>query len=247
MGDRAVYCARLESVCTARYQGFESPPIRHLASFLILLALLLFLPSASAALTSDLGAAARAYQQEKFDEAHAALDRFEKSSAPTAESLDLRGCIYLEQRKFGDAQKTFEVAHAADPDVFAPRLHSADLLLRQRKFAAARSAYQVLLKETNVMMANERLRFAVLLTYMGERDEASARQALDAIAFPTETPAYYLAQASWAFAHEKRSEGEEWVKKTKQVYEPEATAWFTRHMYELGWLKNKPPLSISHG
>ena len=28
MGDRAVDCARLESVCTARYQGFESPPIR---------------------------------------------------------------------------------------------------------------------------------------------------------------------------------------------------------------------------
>jgi hypothetical protein len=32
MGDRAVYCARLESVCTARYRGFESPPIRQLFS-----------------------------------------------------------------------------------------------------------------------------------------------------------------------------------------------------------------------
>ena len=29
MGDRVVDCARLESVCTARYRGFESPPIRH--------------------------------------------------------------------------------------------------------------------------------------------------------------------------------------------------------------------------
>jgi hypothetical protein len=28
MGDRAVDCARLESVCAARHQGFESPPIR---------------------------------------------------------------------------------------------------------------------------------------------------------------------------------------------------------------------------
>ncbi len=28
MGDRVVDCARLESVCTARYPGFESPPIR---------------------------------------------------------------------------------------------------------------------------------------------------------------------------------------------------------------------------
>jgi hypothetical protein len=29
MGDRAVYCARLESVCAERHPGFESPPIRH--------------------------------------------------------------------------------------------------------------------------------------------------------------------------------------------------------------------------
>jgi hypothetical protein len=28
MGDRVVDCARLESVCTERYRGFESRPIR---------------------------------------------------------------------------------------------------------------------------------------------------------------------------------------------------------------------------
>ena len=33
MGDRAVDCARLESVCAARHQGFESPPIRFLFCF----------------------------------------------------------------------------------------------------------------------------------------------------------------------------------------------------------------------
>ena len=33
MGDRAVDCARLESVCAARHQGFESPPIRFLFYF----------------------------------------------------------------------------------------------------------------------------------------------------------------------------------------------------------------------
>jgi hypothetical protein len=31
MGDRAVYCARLESVCAERHPGFESPPIRKVA------------------------------------------------------------------------------------------------------------------------------------------------------------------------------------------------------------------------
>ena len=32
MGDRAVYCARLESVCAERHPGFESPPIRQLTN-----------------------------------------------------------------------------------------------------------------------------------------------------------------------------------------------------------------------
>ena len=36
MGDRAVDCARLESVCAARHQGFESPPIRASYSFTLL-------------------------------------------------------------------------------------------------------------------------------------------------------------------------------------------------------------------
>src|ERR1700746_1473743 len=34
MGARAVDWARLESVCTARYRGFESLPIRHMHIFL---------------------------------------------------------------------------------------------------------------------------------------------------------------------------------------------------------------------
>src|SRR5438132_5945643 len=41
MGDRAVDCARLESVCAERHRGFESPPIRANLSFVLLLLLLL--------------------------------------------------------------------------------------------------------------------------------------------------------------------------------------------------------------
>jgi hypothetical protein len=43
MGDRAVYCARLESVCAERYPGFESPPIRQVAKSVIDAALTLAL------------------------------------------------------------------------------------------------------------------------------------------------------------------------------------------------------------
>ncbi len=238
MGDRAVYCARLESVCASRHPGFESPPIRF--SLVVLVLLLVIGPAV--AVESDLAIATREYQQEKFDNALAALDRLDKSSAPSTNSLDLRGCIYMEQQKFDEARKAFEAAHEARPEVFAPRLHVGDLLLRQKKFADARAIYQGLQKETNILMSSERVRFGVLLTYLGEHDEANARKAFQAITFPTETPSYYYAQAAWAFAHNKKSEGQDWIDKAKNVFTPEAPLWFGQRLYDLGWLKKKPPL-----
>jgi predicted Zn-dependent protease len=222
----------------------QSPPIRH--ALHLLLFLLLLLPQSARTATGDLGEATRGYQQGKFDAALAALDRFEKSSPPDGESLDLRGCIYLEQQKFDEAKKAFDAAHAASPNIFAPRLHVGDVLLRQKKFAEARAIYQELLRETNILVSNERLRFAIMLTYLGERDEANAQKAFQAVTFPTETPAYYYTQAAWAFAHGKKSEAQDWINKTRKMFDPDAPLWFAHHLYHFGWLTTKPPLSRKH-
>jgi predicted Zn-dependent protease len=207
---------------------------------------LLFASSLGAA-ESDLALAAREYQQEHFDAALSALDRIEKSSASNAEALDLRGCVYMEQKKIDEAKKAFEAAHSANADLFAPRIHLADLLLREKKFAEARDAYRALLKETNILVSNERLRYAMLLTYLGEHNDTDGRAAFDAITFPTQTPAYYYAQAAWLFAHNKKSEAEDWLKQAQRLFDGDARAWFARHLYEFGWLKSKPPLSVNHG
>jgi Tfp pilus assembly protein PilF len=191
---------------------------------------------------NNLATAAREYQSANFDAALAALDRAAPSSSPTPESLNLRGLIYLEQEKFDDAKKAFEDAHNANPSLFAPRIHLADLWLRQKKFVEARQIYQTLLKETNILMSSERLRFAILLTYLGQHNDANAQKALQSIPFPTETPAYYYAQAAWAFAHDKESEAQDWIHQAGKIYKPAAAAWFAHHLYHFSWLKTKPAL-----
>ncbi len=364
MGDRVVDCARLESVCTARYQGFESLPIRHRVDcskpvaavsgskvtplpeirtpfdrwgellagcqseaqtpepkrklrqslpirhrvdcgkppapvprvkvtllpeirtqfdrlrealfkrrsqirganrkrwqslpircappffFALLLALASFQPLPAEipkiSSTDDSMVAAREYQAENFDAAIAALDRYDKASGATVESLDLRGCIYMEQQKFNEAKTALDRAHEIRPDVFAPRIHMGDLLLRQKKFAEARAIYKTLLQETNILISHERLKFVLLLTCLGEHNETEAKTTLESIKFPTETPAYYYSQAAWAFAHDKKSEGQNWLEKARKVYSADAMAWFARHMYDFGWLKKKPPISQVH-
>jgi tetratricopeptide (TPR) repeat protein len=51
----------------------------------------------------------------RFDESLRELDRLDEGAAPTAESLKLRGSIYLQQKKWTDADASFEKALAASP------------------------------------------------------------------------------------------------------------------------------------
>jgi tetratricopeptide (TPR) repeat protein len=184
------------------------------------------------------------FQAENFAAAHAALDRFEKTERPTAESLDLRGCAYMEQGKFAEAAKAFEAAHNASPAVFTPRIHAGDLLLRQKKFSEARDIYEALLKEKNILISNERLRFGVLMTYLGEHSDQSAQSALQRIGFPTQTPAYYYAQAAWAFAHGQDGEGKKWINAASKIFDANAIPWFAYPLHEFGWIKKKPPATL---
>ena len=192
----------------------------------------------------ELGAAKQSYLNGRFDQALAALDRFDKATRPTVESLDLRGHIYMEQGELDDATKAFESAHLSSYDAFPPRIHLADVVLRQKKFADARHEYEKLLDLTKTPMWPDYLRFGVLLSYLGENDKSGAERALHAIVFPTETPAYYYAQAAWAFSQGKKSEGNKWLSTARKIFDASKTGWFDRALYQFGWLKKKPAPSI---
>jgi tetratricopeptide (TPR) repeat protein len=194
--------------------------------------------------TGALEVAKREARNGKLAAALAALDEGDKTRKPTAESLDLRGCIYLEQEKFDDATKAFEAAHAADDALFLPRLHLGDVLFRQRKFQDAGAVYERLLRQTNVLISSERLRYGILLARLGAHDESEAQRAFARIIFPTETPTYYYAQAAWQFAHGKNGDAKKWLGTAGKIFDEAATAWFARPLYDLGWVKKKPMLAL---
>jgi tetratricopeptide (TPR) repeat protein len=194
--------------------------------------------------TGTLEVAKRAARNGKFAQALAALDEADKARKPTAESLDLRGSIYLEEGKFADATKAFEAAHTADEALFLPRLHLGDALFRQQKFDEARAVYERLERQTNILMSSERLRYGILLARLGVRDEAGAQRAYARIKFPTETPAYYYAQAAWQFAHGRSRDAKKWITTADKIFSAASTAWFARPLYDMGWVKKKPMLAL---
>ena len=259
MGDRAVYCARLESVCAERHPGFESPPIRHrliirrLTGFLAILSAGVFfsLSGSSGAAEQKIASEPRIIKDARaefrvghFDKALALLDQTGKGSA-NADAMDLRGLIYLEQGRFEEARKEFRAAAETNPARFASKLHLGDAFLREKKFMEARDVYVDLMRETNVQVSMEKARYGLLLTYLFTQDDARAQTALERIGFPTASPAYYYAQGAWEFAHGHPGDAKEWLKAAGKMFDEESTAWFARPLYSYGWLKGKPALPAS--
>ena len=194
--------------------------------------------------TNLLDDAKRALESGHLDAARAALDRAEAAGKPDARALDLRGLLFLEEKKLDEAVKAFRAAHALDAAIYTPQLHLGDALLREQKWEEARTAYETLKQATNVLILNERLRYAILLTYLGAKDDDEAKDALAAVVFPTETPAYYYAQAAWAFAHGDSKGGAKWMQTASKIFDEKSTAWFGRALYDFGWIKTRPPVVV---
>ena len=94
--------------------------------------------------------------------------------------------------------------------------------------------------DTNILISNERLRYALLVIALARHEAAAARSALENIKFPTESPSYYFAQGRVGIWARQRS-AKKWIATASEIFEPQLLAWFARPLYELGWLKDKPP------
>ena len=174
----------------------------------------------------------------------AALAVGEKDGALDGKTLSLRGSIRLEQGKFEEAIADFRAAREKDMTMPSPRIHLGDAFLRQKKWEEARAAYAEVLRVTNMIILSERLSYGILLTHLAEKNEAEAKTALERVVFPTESPAYYYAQAAWAFAHDNNKAGVKWLKTADKIFDEKQIAWFARPLYDFGWIKTKPPLVL---
>ncbi|MEO5722337.1 MAG: tetratricopeptide repeat protein [Chthoniobacterales bacterium] len=214
------------------------------ASFVCLASALLVSAAENVTGTDSLAGASREAVAGRTDAALKILDDAEKRGDSSGLLLAKRGCIHLEQGKTEEALSDFHTAHEKDPTLYLPRLRLGDVYFRQKKWDEARAAYLELMGDTNVLVLNERLRYGILMTHLAAKDDDGAKPAFDRVVFPTETPAYYYAQAAWAFAHGSQKAGEKWMKTADGIFDASQTAWFARPLFDLGWIKTKPPIVL---
>jgi len=73
----------------------------------------------------------------RFDDSLHELDQLDKSEAPTADSLKLRGSIYLQQKKWTEADASFQKALAASPNDAQLHMWGGQTKMELRDYTAA--------------------------------------------------------------------------------------------------------------
>ncbi len=167
-----------------------------------------------------------------------ALDRADKIHPPSPVTLNTRGAIAIEQKKFEEGARYCQEALKLDPKFYPARFNLAEIQLVQGHYAEARKMFEKFVRENS---KDELARFRVFLTFLLEKNYDDARRAIDLIPFPGDTPAYYYANASWDFAHDRPEEAKKWIGRADWTFGAEKGATFADSIYELGWMKRPEP------
>ncbi len=184
--------------------------------------------------------AERAFQQRDFPAALTFLDLADEGAPERAESLNLRGEIYLKDQKFDAAEDAFVRATKADAKFREAQYNLAQIRFKKKEYAKAREQFEALYAQTSggdKNQAAQLIKYKIFLTLLLEGNDTQAQQMMDQFKFTGDTPALYYAQAAWAFNHDSSGQGDDWVKSARKIYSPALNIIFADIFYDLGWLQ----------
>jgi Flp pilus assembly protein TadD len=178
-----------------------------------------------------------AFNQGKLVEAEKLVDAAEKGDAKKPEIPNLRGAIFIKQKRYDEAAQQFKQALALDPKFYPAKLNLAEVNLLQGKYADATQLYQDL---KQLDPGSELLEFKLMLCALlaGEEDRAAAM--VDVMKFPGKTPAYYYARAAIALKRSQKETAQKYLENVKKYYSDEECAYFAQSLKEIDFTGPKP-------
>jgi len=182
----------------------------------------------------------RELNQGKLNEAEKQVDAAQKLYPDKPEVWNLRGAIFLKQRRLDDAAEQFAKALQLDSKFYAAEFNLAQVFLLQNKFDDAQARFQDL---QAVDPKSELLQFKVVLCTVlkGQADQASTL--IDTMTFPGETPAYYYARAAALLKRAKQIEARQYLTNARKYYPDAQCAFFDQELKQVGLLTPAPKQS----
>lgn len=170
------------------------------------------------------------FDAKKYDLALQKLQTVEKSLPGDPFILNLLGAAYTKKKDYATAQGYFEQALSKQPDFFPAKFNLGELLFLQRRYA---EALQYFGNMQQMDPRNELLQFKIFLCELQLGDKDAATAILKTIKYPSDTPAWYYAQAAWESKNGNNKKALEYVIGAKNIFGLK-TALFDETFEDLG-------------
>ena len=203
---------------------------------------------AAAPATDPAAAAASVYRQasesfnkEEFARALDLLDHAPEAGKPgeQADVWNLRGAIYLHQRRYDKAREAFTRAIEKDPGLWAARFNLAEINFRQGKYAESSKQFEELLGRTSRWTHSDEhgfLQYKLLLTQLLAGENKPAQAYLDEHRGDRTPPLmYYYLSAALEHHRGHGKQAEAWLAQADAHYTPASEQVFAESFRSLNW------------
>jgi tetratricopeptide (TPR) repeat protein len=174
--------------------------------------------------------AIEAFNQGKIEQAAKLVDTAAKADSKKPEIPNLRGAIFIRQKRYEDAAEQFSQALALDPKFYPAKLNLATVKLLQGDYTGATNEYEALkLLDPDSELVDFQL---VLCTLLGG-DPSKASRMVDLMKFPGKTPAYYYARAAIALKKGEKAAAQKYLENARKYYSEEKCRYFGQLLKEM--------------
>ncbi|MEO8440177.1 MAG: tetratricopeptide repeat protein, partial [Spartobacteria bacterium] len=181
-----------------------------------------------------------AFDAGDYNEALKALDAIDARQPKLAESLNLRGVVYMRQGDYDKAEAVFRKALSIEPRFWNASFNLAEIPFRQKNWAEARNRFEVLMAgESDGMLpeTSQLIQYKILLTFVLQGNEKTVDWILNKFELAKDSPALYYANAAIAFQHGNAKEAQDWMTAAQKKFSAPLNKLYTESFYDIGWVR----------
>ena len=196
--------------------------------------------SSKSELESMYDKAFKAFDEARYDDALKALDAIDVRQPDLAESLNLRGVVYMRQGKYDKAEAALRKALSIEPGFWNASFNFAEIPFLKKNWVEARNRFEALVAGQSDGMQPETsqlIQYKILLTFVQQGKENTVDWILNKFELAKDSPALYYSNAAIAFHHDNQKEAKEWMAAATKQFSAPLNKLYAESFYEVGWMQ----------
>ena len=181
-----------------------------------------------------------AFNQARYDDALKALDAIDHGQPDLAESLNLRGVVYMRQGRYEKAEAALRKALSIEPRFWNASFNLAEIPFLQKNWPEARNRFEALVAgESDALQpeTSQLIQYKILLTFVLQGKENTVDWILNKFESTKQSPALYYSNAAIAFQRHNEKEAAEWIAAAKKQFSAPLNQLYAESFYEVGWME----------